>query len=116
MVKNISSFGRNGVHDFLLIRVSGVVIALYALYLFGFYLFSGPITYSVWFHFFDGLFTKTFTMLALIAVLIHAWIGLWQVITDYIKPALIRGTVQCLVIIALFVYLFSGFFILWGGF
>ncbi|GAL36190.1 succinate dehydrogenase hydrophobic membrane anchor protein [Vibrio maritimus] len=54
-------------------------------------------------------------MLALASLLIHAWIGLWQVLTDYIKPTMLRGALQLTVIAVLLGYFFSGFFILWGA-
>jgi succinate dehydrogenase / fumarate reductase membrane anchor subunit len=54
-------------------------------------------------------------MLALASVMIHAWIGMWQVLTDYIKPTLLRGVLQLGVIVVLIGYFLSGFFILWGA-
>ncbi|GAM73170.1 succinate dehydrogenase hydrophobic membrane anchor protein [Vibrio ishigakensis] len=54
-------------------------------------------------------------MVALASILIHAWIGLWQVLTDYIKPTLLRGSLQFALIAVLFGYFFSGLFILWGA-
>ena len=113
MVKHVSSFGRNGVHDYLLVRASAIILTLYTIYVVSFCAFT-DLNYLNWNLFFDGLFTQIFTMLALAAVLIHAWIGLWQVLTDYIKPALLRGLLQFGVIAVLLGYFFSGFFILWG--
>jgi succinate dehydrogenase / fumarate reductase membrane anchor subunit len=114
MVKHISSFGRNGVHDFLLIRATAIIMTLYTVYLVSFCAFT-DISYVSWTQFFGGTFTKAFTMLALTSVLIHAWIGLWQVLTDYIKCAKLRGGLQLLVIAVLFIYFFSGLFVLWGA-
>ncbi|MBD1575855.1 MULTISPECIES: succinate dehydrogenase, hydrophobic membrane anchor protein [Vibrio] len=114
MVKSISSVGRNGVHDYLLIRASGILLTLYTLYMVCSIAFGGDINYLSWTAFFSGTFTKVFTMIALVAILVHAWIGLWQVITDYIKPAKLRALVQFAVIVALSAYFFSGLFILWG--
>ncbi|MHA2937760.1 succinate dehydrogenase, hydrophobic membrane anchor protein [Vibrio sp. RC27] len=115
MVKNISSVGRNGIHDFILIRATAIIMTLYTLYLVGFFTFSGDISYADWTAFFGGTFTKVFTMLALSCVLIHGWIGLWQVLTDYIKCAKLRGLLQLLVIVVLLGYFFSGLFVLWGA-
>ncbi|PMH46840.1 succinate dehydrogenase, hydrophobic membrane anchor protein [Vibrio sp. 10N.286.49.B3] len=115
MVNHVSSFGRNGVHDFLLIRATAIIMTLYTIYLISFFAFSGTLSYADWTQFFGGIFTKAFTMLALTSVLIHAWIGLWQVLTDYIKCAKLRSGLQLLVVAILFGYLFSGFFILWGA-
>jgi succinate dehydrogenase / fumarate reductase membrane anchor subunit len=111
MVNHVSSFGRNGVHDFLLIRATAIIMTLYTIYLVSFCAFT-DISYVSWTQFFGGTFTKAFTMLALTSVLIHAWIGLWQVLTDYIKPAKLRGGLQLVVFVVLFVYFFSGLFIL----
>jgi succinate dehydrogenase / fumarate reductase membrane anchor subunit len=115
MVKHVSSVGRNGVHDFLLIRATAILMTLYTIYIVSFCAFSGDISYISWSQFFGGTFTKVFTMLALVSVLIHAWIGLWQVLTDYIKCSKLRGTLLLVVISILLGYFFSGFFILWGA-
>ncbi|WP_064602615.1 succinate dehydrogenase, hydrophobic membrane anchor protein [Photobacterium sp. J15] len=115
MVNNVSTVGRNGVHDFILVRATAVILTLYTIYMVGFFTFGPDLNYETWTAFFGKLSTKVFTMLALLSVLIHAWIGLWQVLTDYIKPAAIRALIQFAVVTVLFVYLFSGFFIVWGA-
>lgn len=92
MVSNASALGRNGVHDFILVRATAIVLTLYIIYMVGFFATSGELTYEVWIGFFASAFTKVFTLLALFSILIHAWIGMWQVLTDYVKPlALIRS-------------------------
>ncbi|OLQ89340.1 succinate dehydrogenase, hydrophobic membrane anchor protein [Vibrio ponticus] len=114
MVNHVSSFGRNGVHDFLLIRATAIIMTLYTIYLVSFVAFA-DISYASWSQFFAGNFTKAFTMVALTCVLIHAWIGLWQVLTDYIKCTKLRGGLQVGVVALLLGYFFSGLFILWGA-
>jgi succinate dehydrogenase / fumarate reductase membrane anchor subunit len=114
MVRNVSTVGRNGVHDFLLIRATAIIMTLYTLYMVGYFTFSGEITYADWSAFFGSTFTKAFTMLALTSVLIHGWIGLWQVLTDYVKCAKLRGGLQLVVVAVLLGYFFSGLFVLWG--
>lgn len=86
MVSNASALGRNGVHDFILVRATAIVLTLYIIYMVGFFATSGELTYEVWIGFFASAFTKVFTLLALFSILIHAWIGMWQVLTDYVKP------------------------------
>jgi succinate dehydrogenase / fumarate reductase membrane anchor subunit len=115
MVKAISSVGRNGVHDFILIRATAIIMTLYTLYICGFFAFTGDIGYAEWTSFFGSTFTKVFTMLALTCVLIHGWIGLWQVLTDYVKCAKLRALLQLVVIAVLLAYFFSGLFVLWGA-
>ncbi|MGF1724162.1 succinate dehydrogenase, hydrophobic membrane anchor protein [Photobacterium nomapromontoriensis] len=114
MVNNVSTIGRNGIHDFILIRATAVILTFYTLYMVGFFAFGPELTFQTWTAFFSQLSTKVFTMLALLSILIHAWIGLWQVLTDYIKSAILRAGIQFGVVVVLLAYLFSGFFIVWG--
>ncbi|MBJ3814495.1 succinate dehydrogenase membrane anchor subunit [Shimwellia pseudoproteus] len=114
MVSNASALGRNGVHDYLLVRASAIILALYIVYLIGFFATSGELTWEIWTGFFSSSFTKVFTLLALFSVLIHAWIGMWQVLTDYIKPLAIRLVLQLAIVAALLVYVIYGFVVVWG--
>ncbi|HKN02941.1 MAG TPA: succinate dehydrogenase membrane anchor subunit [Buttiauxella sp.] len=114
MVSNASALGRNGVHDYILVRASAIVITLYIIYMIGFFAVTGDLTYEVWSGFFASAFTKVFTLLTLFSILIHAWIGMWQVLTDYVKPVAIRLGLQLLIVVALLVYVIYGFVVVWG--
>ncbi|MEZ8096887.1 succinate dehydrogenase, hydrophobic membrane anchor protein [Photobacterium swingsii] len=115
MVGNVSTVGRNGIHDFILIRATALILTLYTFYMVGFFAFGPELTFETWSAFFGQLSTRVFTLLALLSILVHAWIGLWQVLTDYIKPAALRAGLQFGVVAVLLVYLFSGFLIVWGA-
>ncbi|WP_435954551.1 succinate dehydrogenase membrane anchor subunit [Dryocola sp. BD626] len=114
MVSNASALGRNGVHDFLLVRATAIVITLYIIYMIGFFAVTGELTYEVWSGFFASAFTKVFTLLTLFSILIHAWIGMWQVLTDYVKPVALRLSLQLIIVVALLVYVIYGFVVVWG--
>jgi succinate dehydrogenase / fumarate reductase membrane anchor subunit len=114
MVANVATVGRSGVHDFILIRASAIILAAYSLYLLAFFIISPAISYEIWQAFFSGLATKVFTMLALLSLLIHAWIGIWQVLSDYVKPFLLRGLLQFFFAVTLLSYLVMGFLTVWG--
>jgi succinate dehydrogenase / fumarate reductase membrane anchor subunit len=114
MVKNVSALGRNGVHDFLLIRASAIIMVLYIVYLSYFFITEPMIDFRIWKGFWSSIITQVFTMLALVSILIHGWIGMWQVLTDYIKCARIRSLLQLGVVGLLLGYIFFGFFVLWG--
>ena len=58
MVSNASALGRNGVHDFILVRATAIVLTLYIIYMAGFFATSGELTYEVWIGFFASAFTK----------------------------------------------------------
>lgn len=115
MVSNASALGRNGVHEWLLVRASAIVICLYIIYLLGFILIADTLlTYDVWRGFFATPMTKVFTLLTLFSILVHTWIGMWQVLTDYIKPLALRLLLQLTIVIVLMVYLLYGTVVVWG--
>lgn len=115
MVSNASALGRNGVHDWLLLRAAAMVITLYVLYILGFLVMSGTLTYDIWRGFFASSFTKVFTLLTLLSILVHGWIGMWQVLTDYVKATGLRLMLQLVVVLALLVYAFYGTVVVWGA-
>lgn len=114
MVSNASALGRNGVHDFILVRATAIVITLYILYMIGFFAMNGELTYEIWRGFFASTFTKVFTLLTLISILVHTWIGMWQVLTDYVKSLALRLFLQLAIVVALAVYVIYGFVVVWG--
>ncbi|MEA3249971.1 MAG: succinate dehydrogenase, hydrophobic membrane anchor protein [Pseudomonadota bacterium] len=115
MVTNITNFGRSGLSDWLIQRVSAIILALYTLFMVGYLLLHPGLDYVTW----SGLFAQTwmriFSLLAFVSLAAHAWIGLWIVITDYIKPAGIRFVVQIAIILAIFIFLVWGVQVLWGA-
>lgn len=115
MVSNASALGRNGVHDWLLLRATAIIMTLYVLYILGFIVMSGPLTYDIWRGFFASNFTKVFTLLTLFSILVHGWIGMWQVLTDYIKSVAMRLVLQLVVVVALLVYAIYGTVVVWGA-
>ncbi|KOC92933.1 MULTISPECIES: succinate dehydrogenase membrane anchor subunit [Winslowiella] len=115
MVSNASALGRNGVHDWLLLRAAAMVITLYVLYILGFLVVSDTLTYDIWRGFFASSFTKVFTLLTLLSILVHGWIGMWQVLTDYVKPVALRLMLQLVVVVALLVYAIYGTVVVWGA-
>jgi len=129
MVTNAASVGRSGVHDFILIRTSAIILALYILFIAYFFISTPEVTFAVWHGFFANIGVKIFTLLAIISLLIHAWIGVWQVLSDYVKPAFlrgvfnaaddvdpafVRGVLQFILTIVLLVYFVAGILIVWG--
>jgi len=60
------------------------------------------------------LWMRIFSLLALISLGLHAWVGLWTITTDYIKPAALRFIIQAVCGLIMFVYLVWGVEILWG--
>ncbi|WP_147196302.1 succinate dehydrogenase membrane anchor subunit [Pantoea sp. CCBC3-3-1] len=115
MLSNASALGRNGVHDWLLVRASAIIMTLYVLYILGFVVISDTLTYEIWRGFFASSVTKVFTLLTLFSILMHGWIGMWQVLTDYVKHLATRLLLQMAIVVALFVYAIYGTVVVWGA-
>lgn len=112
MVNNAATLGRSGVHDFIIIRVAGINLALYALFLLGFFL-TNDVNYLSWKSLFSNLGMQIFTIITLLSLLAHAWIGMWQVLTDYVKPVGLRFVLQLVFNVVAFSYVIAGLVILW---
>lgn len=115
MVSNASALGRNGIHDWLLLRASAILITLYIVYILGFILMADALTYDIWRGFFASSFTKVFTLLTLLSILVHGWIGMWQVLTDYVKSLSVRLIGQLVIVVVLLAYALYGTVVVWGA-
>jgi succinate dehydrogenase / fumarate reductase membrane anchor subunit len=114
MVTNITSLTGNGLKDWLIQRVSAIYFAIYALFLFGFILKHPQLQFNQWHDLFHNMSFQIATVLALFMLLLHAWIGIWTVTTDYLKCFLIRISVQLMVFFVLLLQFVWGLMIIWG--
>ncbi|PHQ24156.1 succinate dehydrogenase, hydrophobic membrane anchor protein [Marinobacter guineae] len=112
-MNSVTNIGRNGIQDWIIQRVSAYVLALYTVFLLGFFI-STDVDYQSWSALFDQAWFRIFTLLTLLSIAGHAWVGLWTVSTDYIKSAGQRMLFQAVVVLAIFVYVVWGIQIIWG--
>lgn len=108
------SFGGTGLRDWWIQRVSAVVLAAYTVWILGYLITHQPFDFDAWRVLFQNSLVIGFTLAALISLVLHAWLGVWTIATDYIKPLCIRVPFLLGVIAALASYLFWGVMILWG--
>ena len=114
MLNRIVTGAHYGLRDWLIQRVTAVVMVLYTLVLAGYWLMQPAIDYNAWTLFFSGNVVRTFSLLFLLSVFYHAWIGMRDIVMDYVKPAFIRLSIHVLVIIALLLCVIWSVQILWG--
>jgi succinate dehydrogenase / fumarate reductase membrane anchor subunit len=114
MVASVTNFGRSGVYDWLMQRVSAVVLGLYVLFMIGFFVMTPHVTYENWHNLFACTSMKVFSLLAILSLGAHAWIGLWTVSTDYMKNGIARFVFQAACGLVMFIYVVWGIQILWG--
>jgi succinate dehydrogenase / fumarate reductase membrane anchor subunit len=104
-----------GLKDWLLQRLTAVVMGLYTLLLLGIALWHGGIDYQLWQALFASAPFKAATFLFMVALLYHAWVGVRDIFMDYIKPVGVRLALQTVTVGLLVVYLAWTIHILWGG-
>lgn len=114
MVISQATIKRDGIQDWVSIRATAIIMTVFSLYMAWFYITTDSVSYEVWTSLFSGVGMKVFTLATLVSVMIHVRIGLWQVLTDYVKPAGIRAAMQYVLNLIAFVYVAVGLFVLWG--
>lgn len=113
-LKEITSLTGSGLKDWYLQRVSAVVLTLYVLFVLGYIIGHHPLSFAAWYSLFHHTMSKVITIIALFALIGHAWIGMWTVFTDYIHNKTLRGVIMSLMILAFFIYFIWAIEILWG--
>ncbi|MBO1530406.1 succinate dehydrogenase, hydrophobic membrane anchor protein [Psychrobacter sp. F1192] len=114
-MKSATGLTGSGSRDWVMQRISAVVLAVYSVVLVGFFVFNGELNYEQWVGFITSLPMRLLSLVAIIALAAHAWVGMWTVLTDYVKTSGLRLALQAAMIIAILVYLFWGIMIFWGS-
>ncbi|MGP9688545.1 succinate dehydrogenase, hydrophobic membrane anchor protein [Psychrobacter sp. AOP22-C1-C5] len=119
--KSATGLTGSGSRDWIVQRISAVVLAVYSVVLLGFFLTHSNVTYVEWSSFMTSLPMRLFSLVTILALAGHAWVGMWTVFTDYITSGKmgesaprLRLVLQTLMIIAILVFLFWGIMIFWG--
>ena len=114
MVTRIVVGAHYGLRDWLIQRVSAVVMALYTVLFVLILVFAPPRHYVAWKALFANQAMKLATFLFLVSVFAHAWVGMRDILMDYVKPTGLRLSLQVLVILALVAYAGWALQILWS--
>ena len=122
VVTNVTSFGRSGLYDWLVQRLSAVVILLYVLCHAAIILNTPDMDYVRWSVLFADTGMRIFSLITLAALCAHGWIGLWTIATDYLtirmlgsKAAFIRILFLLICLGATVLYFVWGIIILWSA-
>ena len=100
--------------DWLIQRLTAVVMAVYTVLVMAITLWNGGIDYPLWTELFAHAGFKLASFLFMVALLYHAWIGMRDILMDYIKPAGTRLLLETVTVVALFAYLGWTLQLLWG--
>ncbi|HKA40654.1 MAG TPA: succinate dehydrogenase, hydrophobic membrane anchor protein [Burkholderiales bacterium] len=114
MVKREVIGAHYGLRDWLAQRITAVVMGVYTLMMLGVLASTPRLDYWSWKTLWELPVMRYATMLFLLSLLLHAWIGVRNIFMDYIKDPGLRLTLYVLVIGALVGYLIWSVQILWG--
>ncbi len=83
-----------GMRDWLSQRATAVVMALFTLVLLVQLLLPGPLGYERWAGIFSAQWMKLLTLVVVLALAWHAWVGMRDIWMDYVKPVGTRLVLQ----------------------
>ena len=121
MVTNVTSFSRTGLSDWLLQRVTAIIIAAYTVFIVVYLVTHPDLEYSQWLALFQQTWMKIFSLATVLSLAIHAWIGMWAVLVDYVTARLmgpkanpLRIVLEVGMILSILAFVVWAIDILWG--
>jgi succinate dehydrogenase membrane anchor subunit len=85
-----------GVGNFLLQRLTALVLVVYCVVLASRMLIAPQLDYAGWASIFVPVWMKVLTLVAMLSLLYHAWVGIKDIWMDYVKPVWVRLTLETL--------------------
>lgn len=114
MVSNVTSLTGNGLKDWLIQRVTALYFMFYTVFLLGFLLMHPHLQYIEWHDLFHNRCFQVASIIALVTLSLHTWVGVWTVTTDYIKCTVIRLSIQMFVVLWLSGQFIWSVMMVWG--
>jgi succinate dehydrogenase / fumarate reductase membrane anchor subunit len=89
-------------------------MAIYTIGLVSYIVLNPGLSFAEWHGLFSQTWMKIATILFVLSLLFHAWIGMWTVFTDYVKPFVIRCVLNVVVQFGLAACFIWALMILWS--
>jgi succinate dehydrogenase / fumarate reductase membrane anchor subunit len=102
-----------GLRDWLAQRITAAVMAVYTVIVVAVLIGGAPISYAVWKDLFAQGSMRVATLLFAASLAWHAWVGMRDILMDYVKPAAARLTLEVAVLLVIAGYLGWTIQILW---
>jgi len=109
----VNSLTSNGIKTWFIQRITSIILISYIVYVF-YNCDIANLSFYDWNNFFSSYYTKIFSLATVVSILLHAWIGLWTVTTDYLNGIYIRILTQILIFLLLLFFLAWSIKILWS--
>ncbi len=113
MVSRLVVGAHYGLRDWLMQRASAVVMAIYTVIVGAWILVEPPLNYGAWTSMFSNSCMRIATLFFFISLLLHAWVGMRDIVMDYVKPTWLRLCLHLFVILVLVAYAGWSVQILW---
>lgn len=113
MVNRIVVGAHYGLRDWLAQRITAGIMAVYTVIVLVVLLGGEPISYRVWRDLFTQGWMRVATLLFAASLAWHAWVGVRDIIMDYIKPTGLRLALESVVLLTIAGYLAWAIQILW---
>jgi succinate dehydrogenase / fumarate reductase membrane anchor subunit len=113
MVNRIVTGAHYGMRDWLAQRITGAVMALYSVILAVVFFAGAPLTYAAWRELFARGWMRVATLLFAFSLAWHAWVGMRDILMDYVKPTAARLSLEVGVLLVLALYLGWTVQVLW---
>ena len=112
--REVTAVAHYGWRDWLIQRVTAVVMLVYTLFLLAVLVQLPALDYDHWSRLWQLPVMRYATLLFVLSVLLHAWVGVRNIFMDYVKATGVRLVLYVLVILALVTHGVWAWQILWG--
>jgi succinate dehydrogenase / fumarate reductase membrane anchor subunit len=113
MVKRVIVGAHYGIRDWLAQRITAAIMAVYTLLAIAVLVPKLPLTYESWKALFSHGGVRVATLLLVVSLAWHAWVGVRDILMDYIKHDGLRLALQVLTVVLLAGYVSWAIEILW---
>ena len=114
MLERVVTGAHYGLRDWLMQRITAVLMVVYLFFIAGWAVLYREQGYDAWASLFSSNVVRSASLLFLLAVFGHAWVGVRDIVMDYVKSAGTRLFIYVLVIVALLLYTIWAVQITWG--
>jgi succinate dehydrogenase / fumarate reductase membrane anchor subunit len=113
MVSRVVVGAHYGLRDWLAQRITAAIMAVYSVILVVVLMSESPIRYAVWKDLFAQGWMRVATLLFGVSLAWHMWVGVRDILMDYVKPDGLRLALQVMTLVTIAAYLGWTIQILW---
>jgi succinate dehydrogenase / fumarate reductase membrane anchor subunit len=112
-VKRLVVGAHYGLRDWIAQRITAIVMTVYIAGFAVLCFVMKPTTHDAWRALFAQSWMRVATLIFIASLAWHAWVGVRNILMDYIHPVWLRLSLQVLTVLLLAIYLGWGIQILW---